>query len=156
MNWLHCFLHAMAIVLIYILAVDPLTGLWVRRCYQLYYRLTYKRNKSRVIFIDLDNLKKVNDTCGHHYGDKVLRQVGYTIRRISRFRAFRWGGDEFCVFLARCSDKKAYAMAERIRREIERLPIPITMTAVVAKRESDAIGMMSKVKGRGKNQVYHA
>lgn len=54
-----------------------------------------------LMFIDLDNFKKINDTYGHAFGDDVLHEFGDCIRRIFRHTDIlgRFGGDEFLVFL---------------------------------------------------------
>src|SRR5262245_3980434 len=86
---------------------DGLTGLYNER--YLHQRLTQELSRiSRdggdlsVIFLDLDNLKSVNDRHGHLAGSQVLREVGYVLKRtISDERATltRYGGDEFVLIL---------------------------------------------------------
>ena len=79
---------------------DPLTNLWNRRmgfrllAHQLRQGIPY-----RLILLDLDNFKEVNDRHGHAVGDEVLRAVAS--RLLNRFRlddlVIRYGGDEFVV-----------------------------------------------------------
>lgn len=70
-----------------------------------------------MILIDVDHFKRVNDTLGHHIGDEVLRAVALKIGRETRDKdvAVRWGGEEFVILLPGCPEKRAVAIAERIR-----------------------------------------
>lgn len=73
-----------------------------------------------VLFIDLDHFKKVNDTHGHAFGDKVLKEVCETIRHTIRLPDIlaRYGGEEFVVILVECPKDEALRTAERIRRAV--------------------------------------
>jgi two-component system, cell cycle response regulator len=78
-----------------------------------------------VMFADIDNLKRVNDTHGHSTGDAVLREVA---KRVGwGLRAYdvvgRSGGDEFLVVLPGCSGTNAVQVAERLRNDIASEPI---------------------------------
>jgi diguanylate cyclase (GGDEF)-like protein len=74
-----------------------------------------------LLMIDLDGLKTVNDTLGHHRGDDVLRAVGTVIRSSIRAvdTAYRWGGDEFLVLLPETDIAGAFVVAEKIRSGTE-------------------------------------
>jgi diguanylate cyclase (GGDEF)-like protein len=54
-----------------------------------------------LILLDVDNFKGINDTLGHVYGDKVLADIGDTLRKVfGKDECIgRLGGDEFCVFM---------------------------------------------------------
>jgi diguanylate cyclase (GGDEF)-like protein len=69
-----------------------------------------------IIYIDLDQLKIVNDSYGHKAGDALLRLVGRTISRSLRTSDLvaRVGGDEFCVLLPESGEKAAARAANRI------------------------------------------
>ncbi len=80
-------------------------------------------NQSDFIFmmIDLDNLKPVNDTCGHSAGDEMLLQIRDLLLACCRSSdaVIRWGGDEFLV-IGRYSDlRQGEVLAERIRSRME-------------------------------------
>lgn len=75
-----------------------------------------------LLLIDLDRFKDINDTLGHHYGDRLLRQVAGRLSKISRQSdvVARLGGDEFAVLLPRVeSAEDLLAVAERVRRTIQ-------------------------------------
>ena len=79
-----------------------------------------------LIMLDIDNFKAVNDTHGHQQGDLVLREVARVLRESSREADLpaRYGGEELAVILPHTDLDGAYAIAERIRRQIERIQVP--------------------------------
>jgi diguanylate cyclase (GGDEF)-like protein len=105
---------------------DGLTGLYNER--YLHLRLTQELSRiSRdggdlaVIFLDLDNLKLVNDTHGHLAGSQVLREVGYVLRRTvtdERATLTRYGGDEFVLILPGHTIEAGMTVAEDIRMAV--------------------------------------
>jgi|GEM_PF-6411048 len=101
---------------------DYLTGLFNRR----YLEATLEREISRagrelrqlsVVFMDIDNFKKINDTFGHQAGDIVLKELGVLLASNSRASdvACRQGGDEFVVVLPGASNADAIKRAEEWR-----------------------------------------
>jgi diguanylate cyclase (GGDEF)-like protein len=112
--------------------VDSLTGLANRR--HLMERLKQERDRAEryhtslsVIILDLDAFKSFNDTYGHLQGDELLKAFSSMIRGLSRSAdiAGRYGGEEFCVVLPNTSVKGAVVIAERIRKAMEDLRIPV-------------------------------
>ena len=105
---------------------DSLTGLLNRNAFEthLVQALDSARARGRehaLCFIDLDQFKVVNDTCGHVAGDELLRQFGLLMRR--HFRdgddvIARLGGDEFAVLLHDCPMDQAVKRAENLREEL--------------------------------------
>lgn len=106
---------------------DPLTRLPNRRLLLDRLRLALvtgarSGSKGALLFIDLDNFKRLNDTLGHDFGDLLLQQVAerltYCIREGDTVA--RLGGDEFVVMLEElsCSDIEAAAHAELIGQKI--------------------------------------
>ena len=98
---------------------DALTGLINRRAfeYELYEVLKTSRTKDEkhaFLYIDLDQFKIVNDTCGHVAGDELLRQVAKLFQKITRKTdSFaRLGGDEFGLLLRNCNVDKAREIGE--------------------------------------------
>src|SRR3569623_2571106 len=71
-----------------------------------------------VLFLDLDNFNRINDTLGHSAGDALLRQVGERLRNRLRTTATvgRRGGDEFMVvFNHHCAVKEVMAVVNKVR-----------------------------------------
>ncbi len=75
-----------------------------------------------VAIFDVDNFKKINDTMGHLYGDKILSDIASMIKANIRDIdvAGRYGGEEFMVILADTTLTEAYTIAERIREVVEK------------------------------------
>jgi diguanylate cyclase (GGDEF)-like protein len=70
-----------------------------------------------LLFFDIDDFKRVNDTCGHTQGDEVLRQIGRIIKNVVRESdiAARYGGDEFAVLLPNTKTDGALDLANRLQ-----------------------------------------
>lgn len=107
---------------------DYLTGLNNRRIFQEILEMEIARaeryrGELSVLFFDLDNFKSVNDQLGHAVGDKVLQRIAKTILQNKRQEdiAARYGGEEFVLLLPETGKSKALVIAERIRREIQKL-----------------------------------
>ena len=107
---------------------DGLTGLANHRYF--YDRLEEEVSRARrqnhplsVIMMDLDELKRINDTYGHLAGDEILRRVADLLKSITRRMdiAARYGGDEFAVVLPETGAKQAHAFCNRMLKEAESL-----------------------------------
>jgi diguanylate cyclase (GGDEF)-like protein/PAS domain S-box-containing protein len=110
---------------------DALTGLINRREFEVRVKQAIKSaqndNKNHAMFyIDLDQFKIVNDTCGHHAGDELLKQITTRIRDLLRESdtLARLGGDEFGVLLVGCPVQRAADVAEKIRADVEHFRFP--------------------------------
>lgn len=95
-----------------------------------------------VLMLDLDDLKPINDTHGHHYGDRVLRSVSEVIRRSIRLTdmAARYGGDEFVILLPETDPTGAYVLAEKLRLGVLQIGIRVDDRLV---RTSVSIGSVT-------------
>ncbi len=78
-----------------------------------------------IIFIDLDNIKVVNDTFNHEVGDKVLIKTAKLFQRTLREIDIlaRWGGDEFVIALLGVNEKEAFKVAEKLRKKLMTLRV---------------------------------
>ena len=76
-----------------------------------------------LLFMDLDQFKVINDVCGHHAGDELLRQVSQRLAKIVRKRdtLARLGGDEFVLLMEHCALDRATEIATQIITSIRDL-----------------------------------
>jgi diguanylate cyclase (GGDEF)-like protein/PAS domain S-box-containing protein len=159
---------------------DDLTGLvnrceFQRRLHALVDTQQTDRGPHALIYVDLDQFKVVNDTCGHLAGDELLRQLGKRLQELIQGRDLiaRLGGDEFGVLLHDVSIDQAQDIAESICRAVaahrfvwgERrydLTASIGLCAINSDTQSaeealsaaDAACYVAKDKGRNHVQVY--
>jgi diguanylate cyclase (GGDEF)-like protein len=103
----------------YVLAYhDELTGLPARRAFN--HALLHLKETYALAVVDIDHFKAFNDTYGHETGDQVLRMVAARLARVSGGgRAFRVGGEEFCILFQGESLKNALPHLELLRTDIE-------------------------------------
>ena len=106
---------------------DVLTGLANRRAFDRVMDTAWKDAAEKgqvvaVILIDIDHFKRLNDTCGHLFGDQVLRRVGRLLHESLRNKAdfaARFGGEEFVILLPGTQLKGALIVAERLRSLVQ-------------------------------------
>jgi len=105
---------------------DSLTGLINRREFEKRVNQALDNTRDRdtryaLCYLDLDNFKVVNDTCGHVAGDELLKQLTLTLRNELREgdTLSRIGGDEFGILFSGCSIASAKRLAEKVRRHVE-------------------------------------
>ncbi|HEX4944136.1 MAG TPA: diguanylate cyclase [Usitatibacteraceae bacterium] len=126
---------------------DALTGLANRRRFFEIADAELARSKRydtplSLLMLDIDHFKEVNDTHGHHAGDRVLEELARTCRNILRTVdvAGRVGGEEFAILLPETALEGAVEVAERLREAIEKtevtrkegVPLRITVSIGVA------------------------
>jgi diguanylate cyclase (GGDEF)-like protein len=160
--------------------VDPLTGVWNRRGFlgrgeKLLHRTVFDGRPAALLVLDLDNFKRINDTFGHHVGDRVLTAfcsvATAALRPDDLFG--RLGGEEFGALLPRTPLKEGLGVAERIRAGFEamvleagasRLATTVSIGVVVSTdpkqhltdliKEADQA--LYRAKTNGRNRVEHA
>ncbi|WP_084312244.1 diguanylate cyclase [Desulfobulbus elongatus] len=105
---------------------DALTGLRNKRYFQeafeeLFARAQRSQGDLSCLFFDLDHFKRVNDTCGHGFGDYVLKTIGALVKANVRRGdlAARFGGEEFVIALPNTGLAPARFVAEKIRTLVE-------------------------------------
>ncbi len=105
---------------------DPLTGLVNRRAFEAEIDRAIASAKQHgnvhvLCYIDLDQFKIVNDTCGHKAGDELLKQLSkvlsLTLRQSDTLG--RLGGDEFAILMHGCRVEKGIPIAEALRKQVE-------------------------------------
>jgi diguanylate cyclase (GGDEF)-like protein len=124
--------------------LDGLTGIFNRRYFEMRIMEEIERarrygNGMAVIMADIDDFKRLNDDFGHLLGDEVLRQVSslfhQQVRKIDV--VCRYGGEEFAILLTHTNAQQAVAIAEKLRRLMEKWQFPgvprtVTISAGVA------------------------
>ncbi len=110
---------------------DALTGLPNRVCFDTSVREAIARRapgrKLAVMLMDLDRFKEINDTLGHHHGDRLLQEIGARLESTlgAEVTIARLGGDEFAILLGHLIDgEQALDAAEKILHLV-RSPFPI-------------------------------
>jgi diguanylate cyclase (GGDEF)-like protein len=142
---------------------DGLTGLYNRRHFTTKAEQLMRRQKGlAVIFCDIDNFKKLNDTHGHHKADGVLKQVAEIMKEESAGigAAGRYGGEELlaCISMERVKPER---VAESIRSRVEKETIVTVSVGVSTSKDSHEIIQLIKLadeamyhsKTTGKNKV---
>jgi diguanylate cyclase (GGDEF)-like protein len=127
-------------------------------------------------YLDLDQFKVINDTCGHVAGDELLRQLSEVLRVKVRRRdtLARLGGDEFGVLMEHCVLRQAQRVANTLRKTVEEfrfswenktfsVGVSIGLVPVTSDSESvagtlsaaDTACYVAKDQGRNRIHVYH-
>ena len=157
---------------------DSLTGLMNRLEFENVLKRSLASAKEHemihsLLYIDLDQFKVVNDTCGHIAGDELLRQIATIFKKRLRNNdtLARLGGDEFAVLLESCPQENALRVANLLRQEIQEfrfvwqsktfmIGISIGLVEITGKDQSSH-DLLSKVdsacyvaKDTGRNRVY--
>ncbi|MCI0482959.1 MAG: GGDEF domain-containing protein [candidate division NC10 bacterium] len=109
----------------YVLAYrDELTGLRTRRA--LTEALLKLGGRYAVAMIDVDHFKKFNDEYGHDAGDQLLRMLASKLTKVlGDDKAFRYGGEEFCILFSGQSIQDAIPHLETLRRAVEASPLTL-------------------------------
>ncbi len=159
---------------------DELTGLGNRRAFELALAECFARTRGHdqhhvVCYLDLDEFKVVNDTCGHTAGDELLRQIAQLFSDVLREEDHlcRIGGDEFGMILTNQSVARALAVAERLQLSLgayrfawreQSFGVGVSIGMVVLDGHSESVGALlqaadsacyvAKDAGRGRIHVY--
>lgn len=157
---------------------DPLTGLVNRTGLDLQLEGLLQAvgeddRQHCLMYMDLDQFKIVNDTCGHAAGDELLRQVAALLSKHVRGHDVlaRLGGDEFGVLLLDCPQQPALRIAEEMRQSVrdyrfawndKMYAIGVSVGLVVVNSESESVERVLSAadtacyaaKDGGRNQVH--
>jgi diguanylate cyclase (GGDEF)-like protein/PAS domain S-box-containing protein len=160
---------------------DALTGLinrreFERRAERLFATIRQDQTEHALSFMDLDQFKVVNDTCGHTAGDELLRQLSILLQQKVRKRdtLARLGGDEFGILMEHCSLDHANRVATTLQRAVQdfqfvweehsfKIGVSIGLVAITEAipnltellKEADAACYVAKDMGRNRIHVYH-
>ena len=144
---------------------DALTNLENPRSYQEHMEeLTKKKLPYGLVFMDLNDFKKVNDTYGHEVGDALLNITAKRLQNSIREKdkAFRIGGDEFVVVLHGAHDKKFYeGVIARMRQNVARevvvgeITLNVSISAGYARCPEDGTKLEDVVKKADDAMYYN-
>ena len=160
---------------------DSLTGIYNRKGLEFYLTTAKKKYELfdnyhySIILFDIDNFKKINDTYGHVFGDKVLKLISKIfVKNINKNdQVFRYGGEEFIVLLQNVDEKQGFKIANRLKKIVEKTEfiyshlektknVKITVSGGIAQynkgldieefiKKADIL--MYKAKNSGKNKI---
>ena len=173
--------HELSSQLSYQATYDDLTGLVKRREFEDRLQETIdsaneKKTENVLCYLDLDQFKVINDTCGHMAGDEMLRQLSQVLHRCIRRNdtLARLGGDEFGILLKNCQLKDALIAAENFRQVVQEfrfiwedstfnIGVSIGLTPISSIDESisevlrraDTACFVAKDAGRNRIHVFH-
>lgn len=100
--------------------VDQLTGVGNRRALNDFVDKCLRPGTMyAVIFVDVNRLKKMNDTFGHARGDLLIQTIAYVLSNVAgKNHVFRFGGDEFLVLMPCSSDEEAITIIDRMEQSM--------------------------------------
>jgi diguanylate cyclase (GGDEF)-like protein/PAS domain S-box-containing protein len=148
-----------------------------RRAKRLLSTIRQDKTEHALCFMDLDQFKVVNDTCGHTAGDEMLRQLSMLLQHEVRQRdtLARLGGDEFGILIEHCSPNHAHRVATSLHKAIHdyqfswegqsfKVGVSIGLVAITEAipdltelmKQADAACYMAKELGRNRIHVYQA
>jgi two-component system sensor histidine kinase ChiS len=123
---------------------DPLTGLYNRLALQEFAQRLFCCQRPApicVLFIDVDNFKRINDRRGHDSGDRILQEVARLCQSCVRQNDLlaRWGGEEFVLLCSGVDEQAGYHLGEKLRGHIAQhifdaahSPLKVTISVGVA------------------------
>jgi diguanylate cyclase (GGDEF)-like protein len=148
---------------------DGLTGVFNRRFLNMFLfdkvsSMKQLIGKCSLLMVDIDHFKVFNDTRGHPAGDELLNQLCKLFQDSVRQGdiVFRYGGEEFLIFLEHTSKQVAYSVSERIRQAVQ-AQMPVTVSIGISTFPDDgqdtdelinkADVALYKAKEQGRNRV---
>lgn len=150
--------------------IDALTGLNNRRAYdeQIPTQIKVAADRKQTVVmavLDIDHFKRFNDTYGHAAGDAVLKEVSNVVANAVRGSdsVFRFGGEEFVVILANCTQEQTVMIAERIRTlvescvvEFEGQSLKVTVSSGIVFKEAAKIESLEDIFKEADDLLYKA
>ena len=125
--------------------IDPLSGLFnVRTLLPILNNTLLRAQQQKfpitVVFIDINDFKKMNDQYGHLYGDYVIKSVASALKKYAREEdyCFRYGGDEFLVVLPNCTESDAVeSFIPRVEAQLKQLDIPVNLSIGIHQNDEE-------------------
>jgi len=117
-----------------------------------------------LLMCDIDHFKKINDSYGHVFGDKVIRAVAGVIKENVKGRdtAARYGGEEFVILLPETEGQQGFNLIERLRHELASTPVEtdtapafVTASFGIASTALDVTDLLTLI-NRADLALYHA
>ena len=147
--------------------IDDLTGLYNRRGFadlgEQYLKLSKRSGRGiTMVYLDLDHFKTINDSLGHHVGDRALMKVADILKTTFRRSDIiaRLGGDEFGVLALEASVESSEVLIERLRERVEefnrsgRGPYQLSVSIGMARHEGDMRIRLDELVEEADNAMY--
>lgn len=139
---------------------DYLTGLYNRRYFfeqgnQLFRQTISQMQHLHLAVIDIDHFKRINDVCGHEYGDEALRQTAAHLQEtFHKDLVGRFGGEEFVVLFAASENREVARRLEEFRQWQQ--DVPLKMPDGSAHPVQVSIGCVRREQETDLQQLIHA
>lgn len=141
---------------------DPMTGCLNRLAWADVIRgVDVEKNSGVVLMFDLNDLKVINDTKGHEYGDKYITESAYILKEVlaTSGSIFRVGGDEFCILLHATKLKEAEEFVIKIEEAFKKYnkshpDMPISIAYGYAKYDKLTDMDLNDTRSRADSEMY--
>ena len=147
--------------------IDDLTGLYNRRGFadlgEQYLKLARRTARGvTTVFLDVDRFKTINDSLGHHVGDRALIKVADILKATFRRSDIiaRLGGDEFAVLALEASGESSDLLIERLRERFKefnqssREPFQLSVSIGIARHDGDMRVRLEELVSEADNAMY--
>lgn len=149
---------------------DALTGIHNRRAFEEDWSVMIKDRRNpapqiALLLFDCDHFKPINDTYGHHVGDRVLKGVAESVSKALRTedRLYRLGGDEFATLLLDADEPQARRVASRCietlrQQDFRKMGVkePVNISIGIAVGEVREAGDLTRLQARADVAMYQA
>jgi len=145
------------------LQIDSLTNVYNRYYLEHHLEKVFNLYENKTIaMLDIDFFKKINDTYGHQYGDKILEHFAKTIKSVVRKSdiVIRYGGEEFLIFFPNTTKKEALIILLKIKRRLQECDYNYTFSAGISDEGSSLPEMIKiaderlyKAKKEGRDRI---
>lgn len=159
-------LHSEREVLKEIALIDPVTQLYNRNAFnRLLPKALDNARRSQMpvslAIIDIDYFKKINDEYGHIQGDRVLAELGLWLRDYFRQGdyVFRWGGEEFVVYLHQCDTRHALSVIEKALTHLKQrrfADLALTVSVGISGHQADESTSLEALFEKADSALYAA